>query len=294
MGRCATISFCFVLLSACVAELPAGYDPLLICHNSNCHDGPNVDEDDNLDSLEAGLELVLDDGRPAIDGIEIDLFWRGADDTCIYAHDLDQVDVATAVAPADLIVQHLIRRRDEGVAQTATGRPFTVFVEVKGHVGDSKSDKHTPEQRALHAACAIEVIERMAIPAESEAIELNVIVTALDPVLLADVARAVREAGREDTPFVHVGFGALFGVPPPLDSQSQPMADFPDEIGIELASVHPHWISRANLQAIHSRGWDLGYWMFSTVPETYGAIRRDRPTSITTNEAATLNAWMGR
>jgi hypothetical protein len=65
-------------------------DPLVICHNSNCAEPTDVRRDDTLEGLRASLALEYN-GRPVLDGMEMDSFWRASDDKCLYAHDLETV-----------------------------------------------------------------------------------------------------------------------------------------------------------------------------------------------------------
>src|SRR5687768_15351077 len=77
----------------------------VICHNANCHGPTDPHSDDTIPALRASLALRYDD-RPTIDGIEIDSFWVGADDTCVFAHDLDEPRTVPMTEAADEIAAY--------------------------------------------------------------------------------------------------------------------------------------------------------------------------------------------
>jgi len=82
-----------LLLVAC-AERP---EVLVLCHNVNCGAPHNLALDDTVEGLAASLALTVD-GRPAFDGMEMDVFWH--EGRCLLAHDAsdvaDHVDVRVA------------------------------------------------------------------------------------------------------------------------------------------------------------------------------------------------------
>ena len=81
---------------------------LLICHNGNCNEPTDPARDDTLEALNESLALEFA-GKPMIDGIELDSFWRGEDETCLYAHDLDAEQLTAATAPAIELAAHFAR-----------------------------------------------------------------------------------------------------------------------------------------------------------------------------------------
>ncbi len=88
--------------------------------------------------------------------------------------------------------------------------------------------------------------------------------------------------------------GAIQGVLRPLDSGTRPLDDYPENIGIDMVTVHAQWLRDSTYQAYSSRGWSVGLWMFSAVPETYNAIETFQPKWITTGEAKTFSRWLAR
>ena len=289
-----TILTLLVTLCACQPPLAGALAPRLICHNSNCVEPPVPEEDDTLESLEASLALVDDGDRPYIDGVEIDTFWHGEEGRCLFAHDLTQDDAIDAAEAARFLLDHIRARRRAGEPLTRRPGPFAVFVELKGHVSESKADKHTEEQRAQHLACVLDVLTILSTPAEAEGFDLLVGFTSFDPLLLQELAEALDREGHVSTARVELVLGALRGPPPPLAGDTVPIEEFTANDAISLADVHPHWVRESDYQAYDSLGWDLGFWMFSVVPETFAMIDLRRPRWVTTSEAQTLVRWLER
>lgn len=275
-----------LLLAGCRQPIEA----LLVCHNSNCVEPPDPQNDDTRAALRESLALRHDDGRPVVDGVEIDLFWRGADGACLFAHDLDgDTERRPALEAAQEIVDHL----DDNGGATRSGGPFLVFVELKGHVGVAKSDAHTPAQRDEHAACAAAVVDAIAGPAQVAGVDVRIVVTSFVPELLAAAAAQPAIGGRDEGGFVDVQLGALQGIPPPLDSATQPFERFLQSgVDLDVLSAHPQWLRGAARHAAASAELDLALWMFSSVPETLDAIEQWRPTYVVTSEARALDAFL--
>lgn len=263
------------------------YDPLLVCHNANCVEPANPAEDDTIEALRASLAQTRA-GRPVVDGVEVDTFWFGAEERCIFAHDLESDTDTEPLGAAEVINETLAARVAAGEPITRTGGPFALFVELKGHVG-AESQLHTPAQQAAHAACALELATTVANAADAD-YEVEVVFTSFEPALLTAVTNATGYASLEAA--APIKLGALQGIPAPLDGQTRPLDAFGPEI--DLVDVHPQWVTENELQAYASRGWELAYWMFSITPETLDAIERDRPRWVTTSEANALARWLDR
>ncbi|MCO4763297.1 MAG: hypothetical protein KC502_17400 [Myxococcales bacterium] len=275
-----------VVMTGCASES----QPALICHNSNCVEPPDPHADDTLDALTASLALELD-GRPAVDGIETDIFWSGESKRCIFAHDLETgADGPDAIEAANTIGKWLEGRGTKPATRAAG--TFTVFIELKGHVGLSKADKHTPEQRASHASCALDMVARLAAASEASGVPLAVRFTSFDPDLLQALVDEPRWTKKTAKGEVSVALGVILGIPPPLDGQSKPLSAFSADLPIDFALCHPHWLRDGNRVAIRSRGWRLAWWMFSAVAETYDAIDRYEPAYVVTSEGETLARWL--
>lgn len=265
--------------------------PAIICHNANCVEPPDPQRDDSPEALRESLNATDDAGQPLIDGMELDLFLRGSDNQCVFAHDLDQEDPALARDAAGIVSDWLETPRAKA---TRTGGPYWVFLELKGTVGKTKAEVHTPEQRALHAQCAVDVLGVLADGARTGNVPLRVRLTSFSAELLAAVSSALKQSTWVNDDDVSVGLGAIQGVLPPLDFGTRPLDDYPDELGIDMITVHAQWLRDSTYQAYLSRGWSVGLWMFSAVPETYDAIEVFEPKWITTGEAKTFARWLAR
>ena len=67
----------------------------IVCHNANCVEPQDPDNDDTILALRASLAL-----GETIDGIEMDLLVH--DGRCLFAHDTDEADTG---------IQHRLQRR---------------------------------------------------------------------------------------------------------------------------------------------------------------------------------------
>ncbi len=282
-------------LTAC-GPSDSEWSPKVICHNANCVEPATPKEDDTLPALTESLALVDSDGRSLLDGVEIDTFWYGEEDRCLFAHDLESVDTADPIDDAvAAITDHLDARQAAGGDLTRTGGTFEVYVELKGHVGPAKSEKHTPAQRVSHAECGRDVAVALRDAATAGGWPIEVLFTSFDPDLLVelDALQDIKDMRASDGPAV-VKLGILQGVPSPLDSQSEPLSNIPPSLDIDVISTHPHWARHASLEAAGSKDWSLSIWMFTIVPETLDAITRYQPDAITTSEANALTRWLDR
>jgi hypothetical protein len=278
----------FLVVVGCGGQTEA---PAIICHNSNCVEPPDPERDDSPDALRESLASTDDAGQPILDGMELDLFLRGADNQCVFAHDLDQENPALGLDAAAIVSDWLKTPRTK---VTRTGGPYWVFIELKGQVGKAKTDVHTPAQRELHASCALGVLGVLADGARTGKVPLRVRITSFSAELLQSVSVALKQAAWTNDDEVSVGLGAIQGVLKPLDSGTRPLDDYPDDLGIDMITVHAQWLRDSTYQAYLSRGWTVGLWMFSAVPETYDAIEVFEPKWITTGEAKTFARWLDR
>lgn len=267
-----------MILAAC--ELP---QPAIICHNGNCVEPIDAEQDDSIPALQASLALEYK-GRPAFDGVEVDTFWRGEDSMCLYAHDLDAVRLTPAIEPANELAAYFAQPGDI----TYSGGQFEVSLELKTHVAVSKTARHTPEQRTMHALCAWDLYKVIADGAVANNRDVVVVFSSFEPLLLKELiatAPAVRPIPYE--------FGAIFGVPAPLDPQTHPLGDY---TGVPLSSVeiHDQWIHDAQWEALISMNVDIVFWMFSATSETFEAIEQYEPDKIVTSEARLMRRWLDR
>lgn len=270
-----------------VAALAAGCSqphPLVICHNANCGEPTDPENDDTLPAFRESLALEYN-GRPVIDGIELDSFWRGSDDVCLYAHDPSNFAENTpATAPADELAVHFARPGPI----TSSDEPFLVLLELKAFVGASTKDLHTPEQRVLHARCAWSIYKIVADAAIASGREVVVEFQSFAPELL----RALMDTAPSATPVPYL-FGAIQGVPSPFDDQTRPLRDYTG-IPIKDVQVHPLWFLTAQHDAIISFGASLSFFWFSTTTEVFAAIRKYEPAAVDTSEARLMRRWLER
>lgn len=271
--------------SALVVALAACDRPeaLVICHNVNCAEPADPAEDDTIAALRASLALEVG-GLPALDGIELDLFWRGADATCLLAHDLAGGPTDLAGDAAAVVAEHLATPGP----LTPGGAPFHVFIELKAHVGADTSERHTPAQRTLHARCAWAAYATIADAALANQRDLQVYFSSFGPDLLREVI-AQRPAS---VPF-EPRYEAFYGIPRPLDSETRPLSDYAG-LPISLVEFHAQWIHDAQYEGVTSAGIDVGVFMFSATVETFAVIEQYRPTVVVTSEARLLRRWLLR
>jgi hypothetical protein len=279
--RCPELWCVLAGLALAACEQP---QPIVICHNGNCGEPTDPDRDDTLPAFRESLALE-EYGRPAIDGIEIDSFWRGSDDVCLYAHDVSNFAENTpAIAPAMELAVHFARPGPITFADT----PFLVLLELKSHVSADTKDRHSPEQLLLHARCAWDIYEILSEAAETNQRDITIEFQAFAPELL----RAVIATTPASTPTPHT-FGAIQGVPSPFDDQTRQLRDY---TGIPITDVqfHPLWMQDAQHEAVLRSGAQVSFFWFSTTSEVFAAIRKYQPTAVATSEARLMRRWLQR
>jgi hypothetical protein len=275
-----------VLLLALATAACDRPQPLLVCHNANCDGAIDPSRDDTLEALQRSLALRHGE-QPAIDGIELDLFWHGADERCLFAHDLEnQVDPATAGAAIAEVADHVRR----GAASTASGAPFIVLLELKGQVGVGEEERHSPAQREHHASCALDAWAALAQAATAAAVDVRLLFSSFDPELLGALTREPRWTAAL-TSRVRPELVATLGLPLPLDSQTRSLADFSTALPIAVVEAHPDWLSEARFESLRGRH-ELALWTFSTTSETLAAVTHYRPALLVTSEALLLRRWL--
>ncbi|MBT8495765.1 MAG: hypothetical protein KJO07_22150 [Deltaproteobacteria bacterium] len=260
---------------------------LLICHNSNCVEPVDTDRDDTVEALEQSLALTRY-GRPVIDGVEIDLFWRRQGAECLFAHDLDDLDVTSpASVPASIIADHLRAPGDI----SWSGQRFTVFVELKPAVDRSGAQRHSAPERVSHAECALDAFDQIAAGAGDGARQVEVIFTSFEPRLLAALYQHPRWPRTGETV---ARLGLVRGIPRPLDNQTPSLADLTLDLPVTMVETHPDWTRDAEYDAFESAGWEVGMWMFTATAEILDSIERHEPDYVVTGEARLLRGWLAR
>ncbi len=271
-------------LAGTLAALAAACDrppSLVICHNANCAEPADPERDDTLEALQESLTLERD-GLPVFDGVELDTFFRAADDTCLYAHDLDR-DQTPALEPALVMAEYFRREGPIGHGDT-----FYVAVELKSHVSADKTDVHDAAQLAAHATCAWEVYQAIAEAAVANDRDVVMIFEAFNPALL----RAVIDATPAALP-IPVEYSAIQGVPAPLDNQTRELGAY-QGLPLSYVEFHDQWILDAQYEAVRSLGAQLAIFMFSATSETFSVIEQYRPRLIYTSEATLVRRWLDR
>src|SRR5437868_13079258 len=208
---------------------------LVICTNADSGEPTDPARDDTLPAFRESLKLE-EGGRPVIDGIELDSFWRGSDNVCLYAHDpSDFAENTPAFAPAQELALHFAQPGPISFSD----QPFLVLLELKAFVGTSTKDRRTPEQRVLHAKCAWNIYKIVSDAAAANGRDIVVEFQSFAPELL----RAVIDTAPGDKPVPYT-FGAVQGVPSPVDDQTRPLRDY-SGLPITDVQVHPLWLQDA-------------------------------------------------
>jgi hypothetical protein len=260
---------------------------LLICHNSNCVDPADPEADDSLAALTQSLALDVN-GKTAIDGIEVDLFWRGTDDTCIFAHDIELNANRTELASeaADKVAFHITTAPE----LTYGGGNFQMFVELKDFVDADKTVHHTPEQRTKHAQCAWAFYNTVEQAAAARGVDIDFFFGSFGPEMLKEVI-AQTPPGVDAAHMPR--YESYYGVPRPLDPETRPLSDYAG-IPITLVEMHSQWITDNAYEALISQNIEVAFFMFSATEEHFAAIEQYEPTMINTSEAILMRRWLER
>lgn len=256
---------------------------IVVCHNSNCVEPTDPEGDDTLPAMRESLALEIA-GKPAIDAIELDSFWRGTDDTCLFAHDLVVPTETTIAEAATELATHITNAPQ----LSRNGGPFLVFLELKQFTDADEVVHHTPSQRTGHADCAWAVYDTLAAAAMTSGREVELVFASFDPDLLREVI-----ARTPPTTPIPYRFDTFYGIPKPLDAQTTPLDNF-HGIPIDIVEIHPQWIHDAQWEGLRSLGVDVAFWTFSLTVETFAAIEQYEPEMVGTSEAQLLVRWLER
>jgi hypothetical protein len=256
----------------------------VMCHNANCAGPPDPERDDRLESLSESLALTYE-GRPLLDGVEIDVFWHGAAGRCLFAHDLDSAPSAVDARVAAEAIADYVRQPGP---RSYNGQLFAIRMELKGFVG-ALGDEHSDEQAALHAECALDLFalyERAAIDSNHAIV---VIFDSSAPKLLNALVQRPRWPGRTASGPVAVRLSADFVDSTPSGLAFQRLGEFPD---VDDVVFHAGWINDAHYQAFRSLDLQMTLWMFSATVETFDAVERFEPAAVLTSEAPLFRRWL--
>ena len=267
------------------------YQPRVICHNANCQEPADPENDSLMDSFERSMDLEVGDPEaPPFDGVEIDTFWWAESNRCLMAHDLDRPDdTVDAHEVIDHLNERLEQRIDDELPITRYHDEFTVLIELKDDVSEH-GDSHSAGERRLHAECVVEMAQSAIDAADANGYSVEIIYMSFAPGLLVEVAEVMDD--QLDAGDHPVRLSALQGIRRPVSDRTLPLDEYPDDIGIDLVSTHPQWLAPGDLDAYASRGWDLGFWSFNLTPDILDAIRRYEPDYVTTSQAPSLAGWL--
>jgi hypothetical protein len=255
---------------ACVHAPPTS---LLICHNANCASPGTVDRDDKLASLEASLALRVD-GRPVIDGVEIDNVWDSPSSRCLFAHGAGDPapDLSEAV---QRIVDHLAA---EGPASW-NGARFYVKIELKPGV-DADGHGHSAADASAHADCILDQLETLERVGVAHGRAITVLLDSAEPTLLLAITQRPRWPGkRPGGPFeVKLEVDYDTGVPVGLE---------PDVLTIRWGAIDD---SMRDDLAI--RGKNVLSWGRDPSAATLSQLAYLSPTFIGSNDALLMRGWL--
>ncbi len=256
-------------------------DPLVICHNGNCAGAVDVERDDTLDALRESLAVAVS-GRPALDGVEIDTVWNGAQERCIFAHEVRD-DAPEVSAAGDLVADHLMT----ATPPSWNGDLFVLKIELKPVVGPDRQE-HDASQAVQHADCALALAASVMDAAAAAGVEVEVIADSSDDGLLRAVASRPRW-----TEIPRRRLSADFGAPWPFTHDTPPLSEF-SGVALDVIEFHPEWLADADVEAFRSLGVDFVIWMFSVTPELLASIRNFDPEYVNTGEAELMRRWIER
>ena len=70
-----------------------------------------------------------------------------------------------------------------------------------------------------------------------------------------------------------------------------PLSDL-EGIPIDIAEIHPSWISDATLRALRSMNVEFTVWSFDLTAEILDGIERIEPAYVITGQGRSMRAWL--
>lgn len=258
--------------------------PLVICHNGNCVGDAVVGNDDTLEALQASLDLRWN-GRPTLDGVEIDTMWHRPTRACLFEHGPGEVLPADTAADAgDLLVRHL------ALPEVAwNGDRFYVAIELKGYVA-GRFTYHTADELALHADCVLDLYERL-VAAAAGRHRLQIVFESSAVETLEALVRSSRWPGRLDGD-VEVRLAGESGGIWDAAIQNPRLAEY--TVQLDVMEYLAGYAYDAQVAAYRSLGVELWIWSYATTPDVLSAIEQDEPSAVLTSEATMLRRWLTR
>jgi hypothetical protein len=219
-----------------------------------------------------------------LDGVELDTFWYGAESRCVFAHDLDGSTSVPVPEAAAIVADHVAT----ATSVAWNGERFFAFIELKGFVGDSFDERHTPEQFVQHADCALEAAQTIAAGAAAGG----------HPITIGFIAGVPRH---HETLVIQPRWNALARDPnarliligdifAPYSSLVPELSDF--KVPLDAVEYHPDYMTTEHRSTYESLGIELIQWSFITTEEAFDAITRWEPTYAISNEALLLRRWI--
>lgn len=257
-------------------------NPLVLCHNSNCI-GPDTEHDDDLPTMAKSLAQTYD-GLPALDGLEIDTLWWGAQSRCLYAHDLPVSNPVAANDAATALANYLAST--DRVSHNADR--FYMLIELKPNVGESYSDAHSPQQYMQHAQCILDVIDIVLAGARVKGHQISFGVLSSAPEGLRVLASEPRWQALATQPDVQTMLIAdIFA---PYSSVVPHLSDY--SVKLDAVEFHPDFMTAEKREAYRSLGLDLIQWSFVSTSEAFDSIEKWDPPYVLTNDAVLLRRWI--
>ncbi len=257
---------------------------LVICHNANCASAAVPGDDDTLGALQASLDLRWD-GRPTLDGIELDTMWHRPTGACLFEHGPGEELPPDTVADAgDLLVAHL------ALPDVAwNGDRFHVVLELKGYVA-GRFDYHTPEELALHADCVLDLYDRL-VTAAAGRHRLQIVFESAAVDTLATLTARPRWPGRLDGD-VEVRLAGESGAIWDAVIQNPRLSEY--TVTLDMIEYLAGYTYDRQLDAYRSLGLERWMWSYATTPELLSSIAQQQPEAVLTSEATMLRRWLTR
>jgi hypothetical protein len=248
-------------------------DALLICHNANCANPGTADADDTMDALTSSLALEVD-GRPALDGVELDSVWDRASGRCLFAHGADAAAPDFSEATR-LVTDYLSRPGDVSWNRAR----FYVKIELKQEV-DGGGDAHSAAEAASHADCMLDQLAVLEAAARAHDRALTVLFDSGEASLLLAITQRPRWPGKRTGEQVEVKLevGYDSNVPSGLE---------PDVLTIRWGAIDEG--VRTELAA---RGKNVLAWGRDPSAATLADLAYLEPTFIGANDGVLVRRWL--
>jgi len=272
MRRFAVLAVAFAFAGTSTSCLERPPDALLVCHNANCAHPGTADRDDTMDALADSLALRID-GRPVVDGVEIDTAWDASSGRCLFAHGVEPgaPDLADAIR---LVVAHLAQPGDVSWNRDR----FIVKLELKPDVGSGNGHSALDAQR--HGDCMLDQLATLEIASRTGGHALTVIFDSAAPELLRTITERPRWTGKRTGERVEVKFEVGFD------------AAVPPDLEVDILTVRWAEIDSSLRDEFAARGKVALAWGRDPAPETFGKLSDLEPRYIGSNDALLMRRWL--